>query len=250
MVAAIVLTFPALDCAHLGRPPTDRELIDSRRKMVGGLSTSAAGGDRRRPWCSAPDRPADVVSHGPVVMLASRACRAREARLTREAGACYVAAMTNCAARSRREGGSLRPVGSPDVLHVDDVPVPVPAAGQVRVKVAATSVNLSDWECLRGSPAYARIGGLRRPAHRTLGSDIAGVVDDVGEGVTGDRPGDEVYGDNLALMGGFARVCARAGVRTRHKPPTARLSLRCRRSRRRGDRPAGHGERALRTAGC
>ena len=94
--------------------------------------------------------------------------------------------------------------GSPDVLHVEDIPVPFPATGQVRVKVAATSVNLSDWECLRGSPAYARIGGLRYPARRTLGSDIAGVVDDVGEGVTGFRPGDEVYGDNLALMGGFA----------------------------------------------
>ena len=53
--------------------------------------------------------------------------------------------------------------GPPDVLRVEDVPMPSPAAGQVRVKVAATSVNLSDWECLRGSPAYARIGGLRSP---------------------------------------------------------------------------------------
>jgi NADPH:quinone reductase-like Zn-dependent oxidoreductase len=94
--------------------------------------------------------------------------------------------------------------GSPDVLHVEDVPLPRPAAGQVRVRVAATSVNLSDWECLRGSPAYARIGGLRRPARRTLGSDIAGVVDDIGDGVTRFRPGDDVYGDNLALKGGFA----------------------------------------------
>lgn len=73
--------------------------------------------------------------------------------------------------------------GSPDVLHVEDLPVPSPAAGQVPVKVAATSVNLSDWEGLRGSPAYARIGGLRFPARRTLGSDIAGVVDDLGERV-------------------------------------------------------------------
>jgi len=64
--------------------------------------------------------------------------------------------------------------GFPDVLRVDDVPIPLPTAGQVRVKIAATSVNLSDWECLRGSPAYARIGGLRSPARRTLGSDIAG----------------------------------------------------------------------------
>ena len=94
--------------------------------------------------------------------------------------------------------------GSPDVLRVENVPIPSPAPGQVRVKVAATSVNLSDWECLRGSPAYARMGGLRIPARRTLGSDIAGVVDEVGEGVTRFGPGDDVYGDNLALMGGFA----------------------------------------------
>jgi NADPH:quinone reductase-like Zn-dependent oxidoreductase len=94
--------------------------------------------------------------------------------------------------------------GSPDVLRVEDVAVPVPAAGQVRLRVAATSINLSDWECLRGSPAYARIGGLRTPARRTLGSDIAGVVDEVGAGVTQFSRGDEVYADNLALMGGFA----------------------------------------------
>jgi NADPH:quinone reductase-like Zn-dependent oxidoreductase len=94
--------------------------------------------------------------------------------------------------------------GPPDVLRVENVPIPSPAAEQVRVKVAATSVNLSDWEGLRGSPAYARIGGLRSPARRTLGSDIAGVVDEVGEGVTRFHPGDEVYGDNIALMGGFA----------------------------------------------
>jgi NADPH:quinone reductase-like Zn-dependent oxidoreductase len=108
--------------------------------------------------------------------------------------------------------------GSPDVLRVEDVPVPSPAAGQVRVKIAATSVNLSDWECLRGSPAYARIGGLRVPARRTLGSDIAGVVDDVGEGVTRFRPGDEVYGDNLALKGGFAEYALAPESALAHKP--------------------------------
>ena len=106
--------------------------------------------------------------------------------------------------------------GSPDVLRVEDVRVPSPGAGQVRVKVAATSVNLSDWESLRGSPAYARMGGLRTPAHRTLGSDIAGVVDEVGAGVVGLAPGDEVYGDNLAMMGGFAEYAlAREAVLTR-----------------------------------
>lgn len=94
--------------------------------------------------------------------------------------------------------------GSPDVLRIEETPLPTPGTGQVLVRVAATSVNLSDWECLRGSPLYARLGGFRTPAHRTLGSDIAGWVEAVGEGVTGVRPGDEVYGDNLAMMGGFA----------------------------------------------
>jgi NADPH:quinone reductase-like Zn-dependent oxidoreductase len=94
--------------------------------------------------------------------------------------------------------------GPPELLRVDHVPTPVPSADQVLVRVTATSLNLSDWECLRGSPFYARIGGLRTPASSTLGSDIAGRVEAVGADVTRFRPGDEVYGDNLGLKGGFA----------------------------------------------
>ena len=88
----------------------------------------------------------------------------------------------------------------------------------MRVKVAATSLNLSDWEGLSGSPAYARLGGLRSPRRRTLGSDIAGVVDAVGDGMTRFRPGDEVYGDNLALMGGFAEYALAPESALAHKP--------------------------------
>ena len=109
--------------------------------------------------------------------------------------------------------------GPPDVLRVEDVPTPSPAPGQVLVEVAATSVNLSDWECLVGSPLYARLGGLRSPASRTLGSDIAGRVDAVGEGVTRFQAGDEVYGDNLALKGGFAEYAVAAESALALKPP-------------------------------
>lgn len=108
--------------------------------------------------------------------------------------------------------------GTPDVLRVEEVPIPSPAAGQVLVRIAATSVNLSDWECLRGSPLYARIGGLRTPAVRTLGSDVAGGVDAVGPGVTRFQPGDEVYGDNLALKGGFAEYAVVPESALAHKP--------------------------------
>jgi hypothetical protein len=139
--------------------------------------------------------------------------------------------------------------GSPDVLHVEDVPVPFPARGQVRVKVAATSVNLSDWECLRGSPAYARIGGLRYPARQTLGSDIAGVVDDVGEAVTGFRLGDEVYGDNLALMGGFAEYALAPETALPTSRPSSRL-LRRRPSHKRARSPCRARKGRRRVPGC
>ena len=108
--------------------------------------------------------------------------------------------------------------GSPDVLRVEDVPVPSPGDVEVRVKVAAVSVNLSDWERLRGSPAHARIGGLRAPARRTLGSDIAGVVDAVGQGVSRFQPGDQVFGDNLLLKGGFAEYAVARESSLAHKP--------------------------------
>ena len=55
--------------------------------------------------------------------------------------------------------------GAPDVLRVEEVPMPRRRRAGAR-RVAATSINLSDWECLRGSPLYARIGGLRSPARR------------------------------------------------------------------------------------
>ena len=94
--------------------------------------------------------------------------------------------------------------GPPEVLRIADVAVPIPRAGEVLVRVVATSVNLSDWEGLHGSPAYARFGGLFAPRRHILGSDIAGVVERVGDGVTRFRVGDAVYGDILTVMGGFA----------------------------------------------
>lgn len=108
--------------------------------------------------------------------------------------------------------------GPPEVLRVEEVPTPTPGPGQVLVEVVATSINLSDWEGLRGTPFYARIGGLWAPRRRTLGSDIAGRVQAVGPDVTGFRSGDEVYGDNLALMGGFAEYALVPEKALAHKP--------------------------------
>ena len=108
--------------------------------------------------------------------------------------------------------------GGPDVLRVEEVPMPSAGQGQVLLEVAATSINLSDWEGLTGSPGYSRLGGLRAPRNPVLGSDIAGVVAAVGDGVTRFRPGDEVYGDNLQLKGGFAEYAVAPASVLTHKP--------------------------------
>jgi NADPH:quinone reductase-like Zn-dependent oxidoreductase len=100
--------------------------------------------------------------------------------------------------------------GPPEVLQLKEVPKPIPRDDEVLIKVQAVSVNRSDWEGLRGKPLYARIGGLLRPRHQILGSDIAGRVEMAGRNVRRFRPGDEVFGDILGRLGGFAEyVCAR-----------------------------------------
>ena len=98
--------------------------------------------------------------------------------------------------------------GPPGVLQLTDVPTPAPKDNEVLVRVAAVSVNRSDWETLRGTPLYSRIGGPFRPRHHILGSDIAGKVQAAGRDATLFRPGQDVFGDVLRHMGGFAQyVC-------------------------------------------
>jgi NADPH:quinone reductase-like Zn-dependent oxidoreductase len=99
--------------------------------------------------------------------------------------------------------------GPPDVVRIEDVPEPTPEDSEVLIKVVAASVNGSDREAVVGRPAYARIGGLRRPRHAILGSDIAGRVEEVGKDISALRPGDEVLGEVPGYHGGFAEyVCA------------------------------------------
>ena len=80
--------------------------------------------------------------------------------------------------------------GDPDVLRYEDVEQPVPAAGQVRIRVAATSFN--------GVDANIRGGGMRGPIPvelpHTPGIDVAGTVDALGEGVSTVAVGDAVVG--------------------------------------------------------
>ncbi|NLU75291.1 NAD(P)-dependent alcohol dehydrogenase [Streptomyces sp. HNM0575] len=99
--------------------------------------------------------------------------------------------------------------GSPDVLRVEDIPVPAAGAGEVLVRVHAASVNARDWHLMRGEPRLARLAGSdfgrTGPRSRVRGTDFAGIVEAVGPGLTAWRPGDEVYGESA---GAFAEYVA------------------------------------------
>jgi NADPH:quinone reductase-like Zn-dependent oxidoreductase len=96
--------------------------------------------------------------------------------------------------------------GPPETLRMAEVEKPAPDAGEVLVKVLATSVNAADWHSMRGKPLFSRATlGLLRPKHKFLGVDVAGQVEAVGSGVIQFKPGDEVYANLLYRgYGGFA----------------------------------------------
>jgi len=81
----------------------------------------------------------------------------------------------------------VRQFGGPEVLRIEEAPVPEPAAGQALVRLHAAGVN--PYDTYMRSGGYARKPGLPY----TPGSDGAGVVEAVGEGVRNVRPGDRVY---------------------------------------------------------
>jgi NADPH:quinone reductase-like Zn-dependent oxidoreductase len=89
--------------------------------------------------------------------------------------------------------------GDPEVLQVAEVDEPHVGAGQVRVAVRAVGVNPFDWKVRSG--AMREMMPLELP--HIPGSDVAGVVDEVGTGVTGVSVGDEVFG--FAVSAGYAQ---------------------------------------------
>jgi len=91
--------------------------------------------------------------------------------------------------------------GSPDVLHLATVPIPTVGPGEALVRVAAASVNARDWHIMRGEPRAARlldhtVFGRKGPRVPIRGTDFAGTVEAVGEGVDTWRPGDLAFGES------------------------------------------------------
>jgi NADPH:quinone reductase-like Zn-dependent oxidoreductase len=108
--------------------------------------------------------------------------------------------------------------GSPaDVLSIHDVETPTPGEGEVLIEVRATAVAKGDWLVSQGLPYIARpMYGIRRPKQRIAGLETAGVVADVGPGVTEFEKGDEVFG--WTDGGSLAEFVTVSADHVTHKP--------------------------------
>lgn len=106
--------------------------------------------------------------------------------------------------------------GSPDVLRLEDVDMPVAKDDEVLVAIHAAAVNIGDWHLLRGVPYAVRAAfGLRKPRSAVPGLDIAGHVEAVGANVEQFRLGDEVFG---WCKGAFAEYACTAEANLLPKP--------------------------------
>ena len=108
--------------------------------------------------------------------------------------------------------------GPPEVLHLAEVERPVPADGEVLVKVHATTVNRTDAGLRSAELWISRLfTGLRRPRNQILGMEFAGEVEAIGPGVTEFKVGDAVFGGTG--HGAHAEfVCTREMAPLAHKP--------------------------------
>ncbi len=99
--------------------------------------------------------------------------------------------------------------GSPDILEIREIPTPKPQAGEILVRVHATTVSRTDSCALRAHPFFVRLfTGLFRPKRTVLGLDFAGTVEAIGKGVEKFEQGDRVFGLTPGGYGAHAEyVC-------------------------------------------
>jgi NADPH:quinone reductase-like Zn-dependent oxidoreductase len=107
--------------------------------------------------------------------------------------------------------------GPPEVLRIGEIARPVPKEDEVLVRVYATTVTRSDCGYRAADPFFSRVfTGLRRPKQRVMGTELSGVVEEVGSAVTAFAVGDEVFG--LRSGANAEYVCVREQGALAHKP--------------------------------
>lgn len=103
--------------------------------------------------------------------------------------------------------------GGPEAEALTELDRPSPGPGEILIAVRAAGVNPVDWKLRQG---FLRPGDHERPFPRVFGSEAAGVVQEIGPGVTGFVVGDEVFGSTVD--GGYAEYALLAADVTARKP--------------------------------
>src|ERR671910_1418962 len=98
--------------------------------------------------------------------------------------------------------------GSPDVLEIRDIDLPEINDDDVLLRVHAAGVGRDVWHVMAGLPYPIRLAGygLRAPKNPVIGSDVAGVVEAIGNKVSTFQPGDEVFGIGIGSYAEYARA--------------------------------------------
>src|SRR5918995_3823017 len=130
-------------------------------------------------------------------------------KVHRSSRRCYI----RCNHSSGKEENSMKAMvrekyGPPDVLELRDIDIPECADDEVLVRVHAAGVGRDVWHVMAGLPYPIRLAGFgfRAPKNPVIGSDVAGVVEAVGNKVSRFRPGDEVFGIGKGAYAEY--VCA------------------------------------------
>lgn len=111
---------------------------------------------------------------------------------------------------------AIREYGPPEVLGLEEFPDPQPGPGEVRVRVRAAGVQPVDCAVRQG---WFRNGGpFQVHPPQILGNEFAGVIDQIGEGVEGFAPGDEVLG--FRVLGSYAEMVVVSTAQIVAKPTT------------------------------
>lgn len=108
--------------------------------------------------------------------------------------------------------------GTPEVLHLKEVPKPTPKPNEILIRIKATAVNSGDVRLRKADPFAVRLFfGLTKPKINILGSVFSGVVEQVGNQVSHFKVGDEVFGHTNMTFGAYAEYIT--------IPDTASLAL-------------------------
>ncbi len=85
--------------------------------------------------------------------------------------------------------------GGPEVIQINDIPIPEPRSNEVRIKVMSTTVNRTDCALLTAKPIIMQaITGIMAPRSPAIGTDFAGVIDAIGSKASHFKLGDRVWG--------------------------------------------------------